>query len=88
MNTSDNVYDSGLNGADWRSLHSALWPFIHAETPSDIQIPDVPEHLAGHPMLALLARYRSTGDDAALDQAGRILFPTDEPFGWYVVLTK
>jgi hypothetical protein len=48
----------------------------------------LPNHLRDHPLVRLLRRYRETGDDRYLDQAGRLLIPTDQPFGWYLTLTK
>jgi len=85
----DNVYGSGLNSSDWAALHKAIWPFIHAKEPSKVEMPqNLPKHLCDHPLVRLLGKYRETGDDNYLDQAGRLLSPTNKPFGWYVVLTK
>jgi len=85
----DNVYGSGLSSSDWGTLHKVLWPFIHAKDPLKIEMPHgLPEHLKDHGMIHLISKYRETGDEKYLDEAGRVLFPTNEPFGWYVVLTK
>lgn len=84
-----NVYNSGLASDDWRALREVIWPFIHAEHPAQVEIPQgLPAHLSEHPLVALIRRYRATGDSTYLDQAGRLLAPTDEPFGWYLPLTK
>jgi hypothetical protein len=83
-----NIYNSGLNETDWKSLRDVIWPFIHAKNPSDIAIPEVPQHLANHPVIMLIKKYKEIGDEDYLDQAGQYLIPTSEPFGWYVALTK
>jgi hypothetical protein len=83
-----NVYSSGLDDADWKSLRDVIWPFVHAKNPSDIAIAEVPQHLANHPLINLIKKYKETGDENYLDQAGQHLIPTNEPFGWYVPLTK
>lgn len=83
-----NVYNSGLDYADWQILRDVIWPFIHAKTPANIEIQKVPEHLTNHPLIELIRMYRETGDEGFLDQAGQYLVPSNEPFGWYVTLTK
>lgn len=87
-NLSGNVYNSGLNYTDWQLLRDAIQPFIHAKTPANIEILKVPEHLTNHPLIELIKKYRETGDENFLDQAGQYLVPSSEPFGWYVTLTK
>lgn len=87
-NHNENIYNSGLNRDDWQSLRDAIWPFVHARTPSDIAIAEVAQHLADHPLINLIKKYKETGDENYLDQAGRYLIPSEEPFGWYVPLTK
>ncbi|MGY8881767.1 MAG: hypothetical protein ACKVJL_04990 [Dehalococcoidia bacterium] len=88
MANSSDVYGSGLNDQDWNSLRDVIWPFLHADDPSVIDVPSVPRHLVDHSVLKLIRDYRTTGDDQLLDKAGRYLIPTDEPFGWYIPLTK
>lgn len=83
-----NVYGSGLNSTDWCSLRDIVWPFLHAEDPSKVAMPEVPSHLNKHPIVEAIRRYRRHNKDEDLDLAGRGLIPTTEPFGWYVVLTK
>jgi hypothetical protein len=65
-----------------------MWPFIHAKDPSLVEIPKYPSHLDDHPLVKHILKYQKTGQDEYLDKAGQILSPTDEPFGWYVALTK
>ena len=84
----DNVYNSGLNDADWLALRDVIWPFIHADDPSKVDIPEVPMHLKNHPMLKEIKKYKGTGNDKYLDKAGQYLIPTGKSFGWYVPLTK
>ena len=86
--SNENVYNSGLNNADWQSLRDILWPFIHAKNPSEITIPQVPQHLANHPLIELIIKYKETGIENYLDRAGQYLVPTSQPFGWYLTLTK
>ena len=86
--TEDNVYGSGLSSEDWIALRDAIWPFLHAEDPSEIDIPGVPRHLQSHPLLAKLELYRETKAKRYLDEAGQMLIPMEEPFGWYLPLTK
>lgn len=84
-----NFDGGGLSLEDWLSLRDAIWPFLHAEFPARIEMPQgLPAHLTSHPLVGLIRRYRETGDSQYLDQAGRLLIPTDQPFGWYLPLTK
>jgi hypothetical protein len=83
-----NVYNSGLNDTDWQLLRDVFWPFVHTKNPSDVAIPEVPQHLANHPLVLLIKKYKETGNEDYLDQAGQHLVPTNKPFGWYVPLTK
>jgi hypothetical protein len=84
----DNVYGSGLNESDWCALKDIVFPFLHADDPSIVPMPDVPEHLSHHPIVEAIRRYRRSKRDKDLDLAGQGLIPSKEPFGWYVVLTK
>lgn len=83
-----NVYGSGLSLEDWVSLREAFLPFVHAQNPGQVPIREVPKHLENHPLMESLHRYRRTGEKRDLDEAGRLLVPTDTPFGWYIALTK
>lgn len=83
-----NVYHSGLNITDWKLLRDVLWPFLHAKDPSLVEIPEVPEHLAAHPLVQNIHGYKETGDIEYLDEAGNCLIPSEVRFGWYTVLTK
>jgi hypothetical protein len=83
-----NVYGSGLNDADWCALRDVVWPFIHADDPSAVPMPEVPDHLKAHPIVEAIRRYRRDKRDEDLDQAGQGLIPSKDPFGWYVLLTK
>jgi hypothetical protein len=75
------MYGSGINNQDWQALRNALWPFIHASDPGEVEIPLVPDHLESHPVLQLIRKYRETGDREHLNAAGQILVPCSEPFG-------
>jgi len=87
--SNQDTYGSGLNSQDWISLRDVLWPFLHAEDPSEVEISrNLPSRLEDHPLVALVREYKATGAVHLLDQAGRLLIPTNEPFGWYVPLTK
>jgi hypothetical protein len=80
-----NIHGSGLNSEDWLALRDVLWPFYLAKDPARVEIiQGLPEHLREHPLIALVHRYRDTGDDKYLDEAGRLLVPTGLPFGWRV----
>lgn len=81
-------FGSGLSLEDWVSLREALLPTVHAKSPGQIPIPEVPNHLENHPLMESLRRYRRTGEKRDLDEAGRLLVPTDTPFGWSIALTK
>ena len=83
-----NVYNTGLNESDWKSLRDVILPFIHARKPLDVAIRQVPQHLTNHPLIDLIKKYKETGERSYLDQAGQCLIPTKEPFGWYVPLLK
>jgi hypothetical protein len=88
MDESD-VGGSGLNLDDWVALRDVFWPFIHAENPAHVPAPrGLPKHLKNHRLVRLIRKYRDTSDKKYLDQAGQLLIPTSEPFGWYVPLTK
>jgi hypothetical protein len=84
----NNIYGSGLNRQDWYTLCNILLPFLHTKDFSEIEIPEVPEHLKHHPFMEALKAFKNSGDDQFLDKAGKSLVPTDEPFGWYLVVTK
>ncbi len=84
----EDTYGSGLNLADWRHMQKLLLPFIHAKEPAAVAMPAVPEHLQSHPLIQMIRRYRQYGREEDLDEAGRLLFPTDKPFDWYLPLTK
>ena len=83
-----NVYNSGLNASDWKSLRDVIWPFLHAKDPSLVEVPAVPDHLADHPLIKMIQSYKETGDVKYLDEAGKCLIPTEVSFGWYTALTK
>ncbi|HKI54990.1 MAG TPA: hypothetical protein VJ987_12760 [Anaerolineales bacterium] len=83
-----NFHNTGLNEADWKILRDIMWPFIHANDLSKVEISNVPEHLMKHPLIDYLRSYKETGDEKYLDSAGQCLIPTQEPFGWYLPLTK
>lgn len=83
------VYGSGLNSQDWVILRDVIWPFLHAKEPWAVEIsPSLPDRLKTHPMVSLLREYQSKGSEELLDQAGKLLIPSDKPFGWYAPLTK
>lgn len=85
----NSVADSGLPSEDWCALRDVLLPFLHAEQPAQVGMPEgLPAHLVEHPLVGLVRRYRETGDKSFLDAAGRLLIPTEEPFAWYLALTK
>jgi hypothetical protein len=83
-----NVYNSGLNATDWKTLRDVIWPFLHAKDPSMVKIPAVPDHLVDHPLVRMIQNYKETGDESFLDEAGKCLIPTEVSFGWYTALTK
>jgi len=83
-----NIYDTGLNHADWMALRRAIEPFLHSKNAVSETTPEVPAKLRNHKLIESLRKYKETGDDEYLDSAGRLLFPTEEKFGWYVALTK
>ena len=82
------VYGSGLSIEDWTSLRDVVWPFLHTADPGSVEIPAVPQHLESHPVVQLMREYRESADEEVLDRAGRLLIPTETPFGWYLPLTK
>jgi hypothetical protein len=85
----ENIYGSGLNNEDWTALRDVIWPFLHASDPRVVEVsPRLPVHLQNHPLVSLIHEYQATGADDLLDRAGRLLIPTDKPFGWYAPLTK
>ncbi len=84
----DNIYNSGLNEADWKSLRDVIWPFIHAKEPDLVELPIIPSHLIDHALVKYIQKYKETGDEKYLDMAGQCLIPTEKYFGWYVPITK
>jgi len=84
----DESYGSGIPHDDWIALRDIVFPFLHADDPGTVPMPPVPENLQHHPVVKAIVRYRKNGKDEDLDLAGQGLIPTDEPFGWYVPLTK
>jgi hypothetical protein len=70
------------------SLRDVIWPFLHVDDPASVEVPHVPVHLQNHPLVKLIREYQVTGNEVYLEKAGQMLIPTDEPFGWYVPLTK
>ena len=70
-------------------MRDVIWPFLHAEDPGTVKVsPRLPAHLQNHPLVSLIRENQARGAEDLLDGAGRLLIPTDEPFGWYVFLTK
>ena len=85
---SEDVYASGMNLEDWTTLREILFPFLHVEDPSSVEIPPVPAYLRDHPQIAAIRLYRDTKEDTYLDKAGQCLIPSERPFRWYLPLTK
>ncbi|MEJ2361755.1 MAG: hypothetical protein P8Z75_10060 [Gammaproteobacteria bacterium] len=83
-----NIYGSGLNSEDWFFLRNVMWPFIHTEDPTSVEIAEVPHHLVKHALIENIRKYKETGEGKYLDKAGQCLIPTERSFGWYVPLTK
>lgn len=86
--SNENFLNSNLNENDWNILRDVIWPFIHANDASKVEILNVPDHLKQHPLIDYLQKFKETGDEKYLDSAGQCLIPTQEPFGWYLPLTK
>jgi hypothetical protein len=86
---SSDVYGSGLNDADWLALRDAIWPFLHTADPSSVEMSTtLAAHLRDHSVVEMIRRFQATNRAEYLDEAGRLLIPTDQPFGWYNALTK
>jgi len=84
-----NIAGSGLNRQDWYILCNILMPFLHSKNISEIEIPEVPEHLVNHPFMEAIKAFKDTGNDEFLDKAGKSLVPSaKEPFEWYLAVTK
>jgi hypothetical protein len=80
-----NVYGSGLVSEDWLALRDAISPFLHADYPARVEMPQgLPARLREHPLVGLVREYRETGEDKYLDQAGQLLVPTGQPVAWYL----
>ena len=87
--SNENIAGSGLNRQDWHILCNILLPFLHVKHISEIEIPQVPEHLIHHPFMEAIKAFKDTGNDEFLDKAGKCLVPSaKEPFGWYLAVTK
>ena len=87
----NDVYGTGLNMTDWHALCSLVMRHTRScggdlVPPKEIELPPTPAHLAEHRVAKLVHKYRETGDNALLEEAGQALVA--ERGDWYLVLSK
>lgn len=91
LRNDDNLYESGLNRADWYALRGLVDPHYSFRDgkfvpPGEIKLAPLPPHLVDHPVTKLVNRYRATGNSDFLDQAGQLLVPDNEL--WWLIIGK